>query len=61
MEPIAPPPKVAKRKRRRKLTFRLLAIAGGVALGELCPLLPVEKQMFCHFAAKLAALLWGAG
>ena len=52
--------KDARRKRlARKWSLRMLGLAVGVALGELCPLLPIEKQVFCHLAAKLLALFGG--
>ena len=45
---------------KQKRLLRAGAILGGVALGYICPLLPVEKQFVCHFAARILALLTGA-
>ncbi len=51
------PRRTSKRKRR----FLRLVIAGGIglALGQLCPHLPVKLQPACHWAAKLVNLLGG--
>ncbi len=44
----------------QKRALRIAAVIAGIALGQLCPLLPVEKQFICHFAAKIVALFTGA-
>ncbi len=54
--PRAPKQLTANQKR----ALRLGAVVLGIGLGYLCPLLPAEKQVICHIAAKILSLLTGA-
>lgn len=46
---------------RRKAVIRWgLRIGAALLIGAICPLLPAEKQVFCHFAAKVLAIFGGS-
>jgi hypothetical protein len=47
---------------RRKAALRwVLRLGAALAVGAVCPLLPAEKQLLCHFAAKVLAIFGGGG
>lgn len=46
-------------KRRKKLLRLAAAIATGVGIGYICPLLPEAQQVLCHAAAKVIGFLVG--
>lgn len=46
-------------KRRKRLIRAGVSILAGIALGQLCPMLPPAQQAICHLAAKLVSLLVG--
>ena len=46
---------------RRKLILRwALRLGAALLIGAICPLLPAEKQVVCHFAAKCLAVFGGS-
>ncbi len=54
-------PKPNKLEARRRRLARIAAAAlVGIALGEICPLLPPAAQAVCHIAAKVLAVFGGS-
>lgn len=56
-----PPPSKPNRVRdrlKRKLIKAVLLAAAGIAMGELCPLLPPGGQIACHLASKIVSLFY---
>ena len=46
-------------RRRKRLIRSVVVVAAGIALGQLCPLLPPAHQILCHLAAKIVSLVAG--
>ena len=61
MSPFPLPPNAADQAARRKAILRwALRLGAALLIGAICPLLPAEKQVVCHFAAKCLAVFGGS-